>query len=209
MQLKEQGELLFNTKETLYDKLPVAAADEEGGTGMVVQSTGNMVTYVNLTMQQKTEYREAFGSEYLVSGHVTRGNWTLTQTSKDILGYKAYLAYQNRVDTMQRVSMENGEMKQQYFTDSVRVDAWYVPGIPVAAGPAEFSGQLPGLVLEVMIGKGELHLLATEISGKLDAGQLKKPTRGKPVTQAEFRAEFKKLSEEMLKNRPASKTIRQ
>ncbi len=75
------------------------------------------------------------------------------------------------------------------MTDTTRqqeVEAWFTPTIPVKGGPDAF-GQLPGLVVQVVINGGEVVYTATAIELKpLAEGQLVEPTEGKEITQAEF-----------------------
>ncbi len=72
--------------------------------------------------------------------------------------------------------------------------------IPVPAGPGEYQGQLPGLILEMNINDGRQTFVAKNISEKVDLAVIKEPTGKKRYTQAEFRKERDKMMEEMQRN---------
>jgi GLPGLI family protein len=205
--IKGQYELLFTSKASLYEQLPVATEGSENTTGVLIQTLGGSVTYTNLAERKRTEYKDVFGKEFLVTGDIKQRNWKLTDSSKIILKHKAFLAVSYRVDSSKRAYMENGELKYQYLVDTLRIEAWYAPELLVQAAPPGYEGQLPGLILEITEGKGGYRFKAIEISEKLNASRIKMPTRGKPVTTAEFKEEFNKLAEESLKNMPRTKTV--
>jgi GLPGLI family protein len=78
------------------------------------------------------------------------------------------------------------------------IEAWFTDAIPVAAGPGAYHS-LPGMVLEVDINKGESTFIAKKVElKKVKPTDIKAPTKGEKITQAEFR----KKMEEMMKNSP-------
>jgi GLPGLI family protein len=95
--------------------------------------------------------------------------------------------------------MENGEMKTTEVMDTVNVVAWFTTDIPVAVGP-DFQGQLPGAILELEVNNGRMVYKAVEVSPKVNVAKIKAPTKGKAVTQKEFRDESEKLLKEMQGN---------
>jgi GLPGLI family protein len=105
------------------------------------------------------------------------------------------------------MTMENGEMKREVISDTVNVIAWYTTDVPVPAGPA-YTGQLPGLILELDVNNGQSITRAIEFSPKVAANKIKEPKDGKKLTAAEFTKEREKLLEEMRKNMPAGNVIR-
>ena len=77
------------------------------------------------------------------------------------------------------------------------VVAWFTPVLAVSAGPASF-GNLPGLVLEVNIDEGQQVFIAKSIEFmELDKEILKKPTKGKEVTEEEYHAIVEEKMKEM------------
>jgi len=72
--------------------------------------------------------------------------------------------------------------------------------IPVSAGPSEFQGQLPGLILELDVRNGDQVYLATSITETTDLALIKEPSGKKKYTQEEFKIERDKMLEEMNRN---------
>ncbi len=108
-----------------------------------------------------------------------------------------------------QMTMENGEMKRQEVMDTSNIVAWFTPDISVPAGPQEFQGQLPGLILELDINNGRTVFKAVEFSAKVNASNIKEPKGGKRITADEFTKEREKLMEEMRRNNPGgNRTIR-
>ena len=84
--------------------------------------------------------------------------------------------------------------------DTAKIVAWFATDIPVSAGPSEFQGQLPGLILELDVRNGDQVYIATEISDKTDLAEIKEPTGKKKYTVEEFRQEREKMLKEMNQN---------
>jgi GLPGLI family protein len=205
--LQEQYTLVFTAAASLYEQAPVASTGMQEGAEFKVQSLSSTITYCDLNSKTKIQYREIYGKEFLVRSSINPLHWQITQTTKKLLNYTAVKAISQRVDTSKRSVMENGEIKTMDIVDTVRVEAWFVPDIPISTGPAEYSGQLPGLILEVNESNGAYQYKAIEISAK--AKGVKPPSKGKVVTNDQFREEFKKITDEALKNRQMEKRIRQ
>ena len=80
--------------------------------------------------------------------------------------------------------------------DNKAVIAWYAETIPVSTGPMSFGG-LPGMILKVDIENSITVCEAKTIKfKKLGKTDLLKPTKGKKVTEEEFKEEMKKLMQE-------------
>jgi GLPGLI family protein len=105
--------------------------------------------------------------------------------------------------------MVNGEMKREMAMDTTALVAWFATSIPVPAGPQEFGGSLPGLILELDVNNGRTIYKAIELSPKVNLSAIKEPKGGKRMTAAEFSKERDALLEEMRKNNPGgNRTIR-
>jgi GLPGLI family protein len=88
-------------------------------------------------------------------------------------------------------------LKATHEDSSKHVVAWFTTEILIPSGP-EVYGQLPGMILQLDINNGERVITARSIDFKdLDEEAIKKPTKGKEVTQEEFRAIVKAKMEEM------------
>lgn len=85
---------------------------------------------------------------YLIEDHVTI-DWTLTDESKIISGYKSFKA------------IGNNPLFSKFDKPFVPVEVWYTPDIPVSYGPYKYNG-LPGLVLE-SIEQGKFYFRAEQI----------------------------------------------
>ena len=92
--------------------------------------------------------------------------------------------------------MTDGKQEEKKEKVTVVTTAWYTPQIPVSNGPEEFWG-LPGLILEIQDGK--LTIACTEIvMNPTEKVEIKKPKKGKKVTQAKFDEIMDKHSKEMM-----------
>lgn len=208
----DQFELLFTPEHSLYQFLP-NAADEGGGTfsggGMVIQMRGgaNEITYVDLAKGTRVDQREIMDKSFVVTDTIAKLQWKLSEETKPILNFTARKATATAINQRPRMSMENGEMKQEMVSDTVNVVAWYTTDVPVPAGP-NYGGQLPGLILEINTNNGQSITKAIEFSPKVAANKIKEPKDGKKLTAAEFSKERDKLMEEMRKNMPAGNVIR-
>lgn len=207
-----QYELLFTPEHSLWQYLPNAAADDQstfssGGMVIRIAGAGNEVTYVNFAQAMRTDQREMFEKNFVVTDTLTKVPWKLSEETKPILNFTARKATGTSIRTRPRMTMENGEMKREIISDTVSVVAWYTTEVPVPAGP-DFQGQLPGLMLELDINKGQNITKAIEFSPKVSAAKIKAPNDGKKLTAAEFDKEREKMVGEMRKNMPNGNFIR-
>ena len=70
------------------------------------------------------------------------------------------------------------------ITKKVEVSAWFTPEIPVSTGPSWYQG-LPGLILEV--NDNNTTILCTKIViNPTDKSKIKKPKRGKVISNVDF-----------------------
>lgn len=207
-----QYELLFTPEHSLWSFLPNAANDDQGtfsGGGVVIRMAGggNEVSYVSLAQGTRVDQREMFEKSFVVTDTISKLQWRLSDETKPILNFTARKATATNIVTRPRMTMENGEMKREMVTDTLPVVAWYTTEVPVPAGP-DFGGQLPGLILELDINKGQTVTKAIEYSPKAATNKIKEPKDGKKLTAAEFSKEREKMMEEMRKNMPAGNVIR-
>ncbi len=182
----EEMHLIFNEEEAVYKKYenPDAVKDEDvdmsGRGGPRIRMRGmrsNQILYQDYQNFERLEQREFFDKKFLISGEPHTFTWKLTSETKNVGDYTAHKAT---------------------FSDSMRsIVAWFVPELAVPLGPGEY-GQLPGLILHVDINEGERTLTATSIELRdVDAEEIIKPTKGKKMTNEEFR---KMVREKMKEN---------
>jgi GLPGLI family protein len=165
------------------------------------------MTYVNYASGTRVDQREVMEKNFVVTDTIQKVQWKLSEETKPILSFTARKATGSSIVTRPRVTMENGEMKREMATDTVQVIAWYTTDVPVPTGP-NYQGQLPGLILELDMNKGQTVIRAIEFSPKVAANKIKEPKDGKRMTAAEFSKEREKMMEEMRRNMPAGNVIR-
>ena len=167
-----QKELLFSGNQTLYRTLKAEdlnlERESDGNKVQIRMMTPEEFFFRDYDAAQKTEQRDFLGRKFLIRDAIAPLAWKVTGQQQVINGYPCMKAV---------------------MTDTTRqqeVEAWFTPTIPVKGGPDAF-GQLPGLVVQVVINGGEVVYTATAIELKpLAEGQLVEPTEGKEITQAEF-----------------------
>jgi len=208
----DQYELLFSNNHVLWQYIPNATNEGDGnvfaGGGVVFRFAGSGdISFFDLDNGTRVDQREIMDRSYVVTDSIRKQQWKLTEETKTILNHLSRKATSQRISTRMQMTMENGEMKRTPIQDTSTVVAWFTTDIPVSAGP-EFSGQLPGLILELDIANGQTVYHALEISPSVNAKKIKEPKDGKKLTAAEFTVERDKIMEEMRKNSPAGMDIR-
>jgi GLPGLI family protein len=210
----DQYELLFGNGQSLWQYLPNAANEGDPNTfagGEIVlrmAGGGNDMSYHNFEKGTLTDQREIAQQTYVVTDSIRKLEWKLTEETKTILGHSVHKAISQATHTRMRMTMENGEMKREPVQDTMAVVAWFAEDIPVPAGPGEYQGQLPGLILEMDINKSQTVFKAIEISSKVNKSRVKEPRDGKKMTATEFSKERDRLMEEMRKNMSGDMRIR-
>lgn len=178
-------QLLFNANEILYkapdtDESPDNTIDNGGGVTMRFSRPRNE-SYANFTKNRKVQLRDFAGKKFLIEDTLRAVPWKLSSDTKEIKGFVCQKATLNR----------------QMGTITQNIVAWYSPDIPVSAGP-EGMGGLPGLILELIIDDGMTVSTATDIKFRpLAKDELKVPTGGKKVTEAEFKKIIDDYAKEM------------
>ena len=180
-------QLLFSDFESIYKNIPQeedireTAGEGSDGPRIVMKFGGNDdETYKNYSSGKAIEQRELGPRKYIIEDSLRKQNWKLDESGiiKEIKGYVCRKA--------------TGKSPQG--TDVV---AWYTDQINCPSGPDVYGG-LPGLILEVNVGDGEIVLTALEITDKSDSRLVKAPSNGKKIT----RKEFQKMMEEQFGANP-------
>lgn len=201
--------LYFNESEALSHKLKeeqdVNEADlDQGRGGFRMRMMGGGADdryYTNLDEETITNQVNFMGKDFLVQDDWETKQWKLTGQSKEILGYTCYQAnLVIKVDTTaQKEENREGRGRGPRRRGPKSVEAWFTTEIPVSAGPNNYH-QLPGMVLEVNIDEGNQVIKAESVDLKeLEEGTITEPTKGKKVTQEEFRKIQREKFEEMRK----------
>ena len=163
-------------------------------------SGSNDVLYNNFQTGKKTELREMFEKKFIIDDSIRPLKWKMTGETKMILNHNCMKTTATQTNTSTRMTMDNGKMERKEVTDTSNIVAWFATDIPVSAGPAEYQGQLPGLILEIDVANGRQTFKAIGISGKADLASIKEPTGKKHYTREEFRGEVNKMMDEMQRN---------
>jgi GLPGLI family protein len=163
-----EKELYFNREASFITDIEDESA--AGGSRRMFRmgAMGKSDLYINLSEERKLEQIDFFGDIYLIDDEVKRYPWMLRGEMKKIQGMVCQLAYFESVE------------------DSLYVEAWFTPEIPLGIGPEMFRG-LPGAVLSADVNLGERVYTATSIKARpLKDKELKIPSKGKKVTQKEY-----------------------
>ena len=178
-------ELFFNANESLYK--PVIEDDDEddaqqhhggGGGGRFRFRMAGATSYFDQSTSIMLSQMDMMGKKYLIADTLKPAPWKFGKETKVIQGYECMQAYYTT----------NDERKQT-------ITAWYTMKLRPMLGPERYN-TLPGAVLAVDINNGERVMVAKKIELRpLKKNELKVPSEGEKVTQAEFR----KMGEEMRK----------
>ena len=200
----DKFELTFGNNQSLWKQAEKEMEDDGGGGGgmriMMFGGGSDNVLYNNFQTGKSTELRELFDKKFIIDDSIRPLKWKMTGETKTILNHNCMKATASRINSRMQMTVENGNMERKMVTDTSLVVAWFASDIPVSAGPAEYQGQLPGLILEMDVANGRQTYKATEISAKADFASIKEPTGKKHYTREEFRSEVDKMMKEMQRN---------
>lgn len=199
-QFQKEYELTFNLSESLWkeaESLGGAPADLSSG-GVIVQTstTADGITYKNTAEALYMQESDVFGKAFLVKDQLTPIPWKITQETKKVGDYTAYKAVYQRVTESSRLSFNSEAEDIKTVMDTVNLEAWYTPDIPVSQGPTTYWG-LPGLILEVT--DGAMSYVCTKVVLNPKEGiKINQPSKGKVVTLQELQAITEEKSQEFM-----------
>ena len=121
-------------------------------------------TYVSFDEGTYTQERLVLDRTFRVSGELDLPSWRLSGKGRSFLGHRI--------------------LKAEAVQDSVDVEAWFTPEIPIPAGPALYGG-LPGLILVISIDGGKQTYTATKLDFE-NTPEVIRPSEGREVTVEEF-----------------------
>jgi GLPGLI family protein len=203
----DKFELTFGNNQSLYraaeqDNEDDGSFNSDGG-GMQIRMTvagSNDVVYNNFETGKKVEKREMMDKSFIIDDSTRPLKWKMSGETKTILGHNCMKATTTQIRQTTRMSMDNGKMERKEVSDTSNIVAWFASDVPVPAGPGEYQGQLPGLVLEMDINNGRQTYIAVDMSQKPDLTIIKEPQGKKHYTPEEFRQEREKMMKEMERN---------
>jgi GLPGLI family protein len=173
-----EEELFFNETASLYK--PVEEDEDEfeadgGGMRMRFRRPQGKY-YTDQAMASSIVQQDIMGKKYLIQDSLSVLPWKLGAETKTILGYAC-----------RQANYYSEERKQE-------IVAWYTDTLRPFLGPERFNS-LPGGVLQVDVNAGEIVITAQQVTLRpLKKNELKAPTGGERITQAEFQ----KISREQM-----------
>lgn len=202
---KENFELVFGNNQSIWktveqDNDDMHTSSDGGMQIRMVVAGNNDVIHCNFETGKRTEKREFLDKTFIVDDSISKLKWKMTGETKSILNHNCMKATTTRITTQTRMTMDDGKMERKEVQDTSNIIAWFTSEIPVPAGPGEYQGQLPGLILEMNISNGRQTYIATSISEKADLAIIKEPTGKKHYTPEEYKKERDKMMKEMEQN---------
>lgn len=212
--------LNFDKSASIYKEEEKLDAPGQQGGGMRMMTSfmgGGGTYYKNVKDKMYSVDKEFMGKEFLVKDSLKTYNWKMEGETREIGGYMCYKAtavvpasktdFRNfrpkkEGDKKEEAKTEENKEKKTSFLDQmdlpkeITITAWYAPEIPINQGPEGYWG-LPGLILEVNDGKTTILCSKIVLNAK-DKAEIKAPTNGKQVSQAEYDETVTKKMEEMM-----------
>ena len=188
-QMEQNYVLSFNQTESTWKKEESlgggpATASSGGAVFMVVSGGAGSTLYKNIADQNYLEDHDMNGKAYLVKDTLEPFEWELSEETKKVGNYTAQKASFTKIVDSKRFSTGMTEMEN--VKDTLQVTVWFTPEIPVSHGPENYFG-LPGLILEVQNQGRTLICEKIELNPSADPVVIEKPSKGKEITQAEFK----------------------
>jgi GLPGLI family protein len=154
--------MYFNENESRYIDSDEKAEDEGG----YAWKKEKYEIRKNYKQRTQNDVIEMLGKVYLIDDSLKTQSWKIKNDIKDVAGHICMNAV--REDTL----------KMQTIT------AWFALDIPIPAGPERNYG-LPGLILELDVNDGGMHIEATNVSFKKLTNEMDFPKKlkGKKVTE--------------------------
>jgi GLPGLI family protein len=175
-------ELYYTEDASIYKEGEKAEDQEVSGTQgnahfRMRMTSPHRQVYKSILEDKMVDEREFMTKMFLIKGKASPLPWKIGDGQKKVLEYAC--------------------MQALYQDSTANYVAWFTPQIPVSNGPDEYGG-LPGMIMQVDINNGERIITAIEVSNEeVDAGLLQEPTKGKEVTQEEFREIRREKQKEM------------
>ncbi|WP_437371895.1 GLPGLI family protein [Maribacter litoralis] len=205
--------LNFNQSASLYkEEEKLEQPGERGGGrgprfGAMTGTDGDL--YKNIKDQRYLVKTELLGKIFLIDDALETLEWKMGSESKQIGNYTAFKATATK--TIKRPNMsavfrrpgrgeENKEEEkaEEFTVKEVEIVAWYTPEIPINQGPGLYWG-LPGLILAV--NDDVTTIVCSEITmNPSEKMEIKAPSKGKKVTQAEYDEISQEKMKEMREN---------
>ena len=156
-----------NTKSIFFKKNDVSSSDRVPSKYYIISD-------------ESFETKSFFGQDFIVYNKLSDIPWVLHKEHKKIGKYTCFKA--------SHTTKSLSNFKNQ---KDINIIAWYCPEIPVLHGPKGF-GALPGLILELAIDKDYVYTMKEIVFNPKESIVIDKPTKGKIVTEREYKEAFEK-----------------
>jgi GLPGLI family protein len=170
-----KSQLFYTENESLYKPIiedEVEDVNTQRGGFRFRGMQQNTEIYFNQTESTGLTSQEFFGKQYLISDSLKTQPWKFGEGTKVIAGYECKMAYYTDDSNPERI---------------LEITAWYTDKIRPFLGPDRYY-TFPATVLAVDVNNGERVTVAQKVEIRsLKKNELKAPSKGEPVTQAEFR----------------------
>jgi GLPGLI family protein len=198
--------LTFNKEESIFkeeEKLDaISGATDSWGKNF---TPGEQ--YKNIKTSAFLQNQEFYGKKFLIKENLQTLDWKMEGDSKQVGNYTCFKATCERsvFDTSwwtfswSELSQDTNDSEEKKVEDTIVVEAWYTPMIPVSQGPGDYFG-LPGLILEVSVGNTTL-LCSKVVMNPKEKINIKGPDKGKEVTKKEYKDIISGKMVEMRNNR--------
>ncbi|WP_299367435.1 GLPGLI family protein [Winogradskyella sp.] len=167
--------LWFNDTISCFKELKRMDLENKTDIISILNNVGGLtegVFFTHKNSKQLIQQKSFDAKKYLIYSNTDSLQWNMTNESKQIDGYTAYKATTIR----QRVTRSG--------LNNETITAWYTPEIPTSFGPAGFNN-LPGLILQLQIGKLSLYASKIEFNKEIDIFSLE-PKKGKKISKEDF-----------------------
>lgn len=163
-----KASLDFSSRESLY--YPNDSNDNSGLNYIreLPLATQNNIVFTDITRRTTLSQKKVFGEIFLIKDSLKKIRWKITNETLNIAGFECRRA--------------NG-----IILDSIYIVAFYSDKIPLSAGPESFGG-LPGMILGISIPHENTTWFATKVTFNPTIKVLKRPEKGKVVSNDEFRS---------------------
>ena len=198
-------ELSFANNQSLWKQAEKENEDNDNisSGGMRVQmivAGSDDVLYNNFDTRKKVELRVMFDKKFIIDDSIRPLKWKMGEETKTILNHLCRKATAVNYSKRMMMNVDNGKVERKEIDDTSAITAWFTTDRPVSAGPAEYQGQLPGLILAMDVNDGRQVFKALNIAEKADVASIKEPQGKIHYTPEEFKKERDKMMEEMQKN---------
>lgn len=174
-------ELIFTSNESVFKPVDKIGLSSDTNYELALMwGGGNGIIYINFDTKEKIEQKNAYGKLFLINKPFN--TWKLFNQEKKIGNYTCLKA------TTQKTINTQEDKK------TVVITAWYAPEIASKQGPCGYEG-LPGLIIELSTNEVIFFLKKIVLNPEKNV-QIKKPTKGKEITQNEFEEISKKTADD-------------